>query len=224
MKLSYLVDNIAIKLGKNSDVPFKRILRDDIIAQRAVIIKQDYERNRMLPSSLYQTIKCAKVEQVRDLDCVDCVGKTVWKTEKKIPKPILFNNSFEHFTITNPLKSNRGTLGVLKVEELEFLKFRRFTQNAVYCVYENEWLYFYNVPIMESVSVRGVFENPLTVLEMYSEDSCCDDCESVISQCFLEGDLNIEDSYVDRIKAFIYKENERIQPQLDTQIEDATKR
>lgn len=218
MKLTELAESIAIKYNRN-DYEFKEMLKSDIISARATIIKREFEKTNIFNSVLIQTLDCVSLIKVNSVQCsVNVNSDTILRSKNKLPKPLLLKDSTLFISVTTPfLNKKRINLTVIKPEEVEFITYRRFTNNECYVTYENDYLYIHNHKDLPFITIRDVFANPLEVKafkELSKEDSnCkCDTCNESEDLCFEDDDLIIDETLSEGIKSFIYNELNKYRP------------
>jgi hypothetical protein len=225
MKLNELVESIAKKADKQFDWGFKEMLRVDIVSARASALKREYEKSKLIPKHLVQTIECIMLEQHKG--CVDCDGDIVYRTKCKIPKPIMLRNDMYYIRVTTPIRGTKSvSIPIMGEDEIEDLKFTRFNQKTIVCYFVNDYIEIVNNTTgLDMITVSGLFANPLDVETVRTEcakqtDKC--DCKECLekSECIdSDGELVIEDELVPLVKEFIYKELGLREPETKTDID-----
>lgn len=191
--LGKLRDSKAQEWGFANDFEVRKRIEFAIIPARATIIQRRYDNTKIFPQTLIQTVKCKKVIQVPEIEC--CSGATGYKTVRtlnKVPRPLIVKdesyftyvgsaNLFDSFTYVPP-------------SDLKLARHRKFTDKAIHYTYMDGYVYILNASALHNLAVRAVFENPLAVRDF---GECVDDA------CFLDGDLEIEESLVEGINGLL---------------------
>ena len=226
MKLEEFVESIAKKVDKQFDYGFKEMLRVDVISARASALKREYEKSRIIPRHLVQTIECIPLERYHG--CVDCGNnETVYRTKCKIPKPIMLRNDSSYVRVTTPIRgSNAVAIPIMSEEESQNLKFTRFSGKSIACYFVNDYIEIINNETgLDLITVSGLFANPLEVEDVRNNcakqvDTCqCKDCNKNSDCIDADGSLVIEDELVSLIKEFIYRELGLREPEAKTDID-----
>jgi hypothetical protein len=128
---------------------------------RALLIKQDLDKGKVVNPDYVQEIQCAKLVVVdKSEDSTIKTGRYLVKTELKIPKTIDLN-----------FRSGFTYIGTLDGKELDFVpqsrvkwqKEKYYTQNSPLAYLKNEHIYIDNDHVIEWLCIRGVFELPQEV-------------------------------------------------------------
>jgi hypothetical protein len=223
MKLNELAESIAFKLGKDTDYGFQEMLKADIISARATAIKTEFDKTKIIPQNLIQTIYCIPLIRVYS-GCVDCKSdELVYRTLFKIPKLIMMRTDSPYVEVSTPFKGkSKRIIPIINQGEVSNIAYTRYSKNSIVCYFRNDYLEFVNSRGMESVDVASIYANPLDVETVRlnctptdTTECACEDCTSSKRECFnyntsncidADGDLIIEDEYVQLIKILIYKE------------------
>lgn len=180
-------ESIAKKLGKEDDYGTKEIIKFDILAAFATLIKREYDKTGIYNMSLVKTLKCVPLIKVDVNHCgEEVIEGMVLRSKNKLPKPLIVKDGTLFISITTPIiGAKRRTITVIAPEEVEDIKYKRFTSKQVYATSENDYLYIYGNVALPSVSVRLLPDNPFDVDEFLStnanEKECaceCGDCEN----------------------------------------------
>lgn len=128
---------------------------------RALLIKQDLDKGKVVNSDYVQEIQCAKLIVVdKSEDSTIKTGRYLVKTELKIPKTIDLN-----------FRSGFTYIGTLDGKELDFVpqsrvkwqKEKYYTKNSPLVYLKNEHIYVDNDHVIEWLCIRGIFELPQEV-------------------------------------------------------------
>ncbi len=128
---------------------------------RALLIKQDLDKGKVINPDYIQEIQCAKLIVVdKSEDSTIQTGRYLLRTELAIPKTIDLN-----------FKSGFTYIGTLDGKELDFVpqsrvkwqKEKYYTANSPLVYLKNQHLYLDNDHVIEWLCIRGVFELPQEV-------------------------------------------------------------
>jgi len=142
---------------------------------RALLIKQDLDKNRMIPEQIVQDLGCLSLECVDSAECCQLLGiesgEYIKRTEV-LPVPLNF-----HFA-TDTATSLFTYVGTVYGESIEFTseaivkraKHKKYTGLKRRAFYKNGRIYITNANLMDIVRVRGIFENPEDVAKFNTCD------------------------------------------------------
>jgi hypothetical protein len=219
MLLSDLANFIAKKQGISEDLIAVDLLKHQILAYNAVVIKQQYDKSGLIAESLSQTIRCVNVNKVNSAACgLGVDNDFVLRTSSKVPKPLILKRRVPFLSVYNTVTSSkRVSLDYISPNELEYIQDRRFTKNNMFYTYENDYVYIVNALEkgidLNTVSIRAIWDNPLEV-KLFAENEkitgcnqLCQDCSNEESTCFQDGDYNIASSIEGLILSFFLNDN-----------------
>lgn len=154
--ISQIAYTIADSFGKSNDIMFIERIKFSIKYWRAFLIRQDVERNIKDKNNI-QTY-CASLESVDlSLCCsVDsgCKGK---KTVLKVPKAISLKAHSPYLSINTP---SGQIVSYYNFNTLNNIHYKKYTSALPYYDVINEYIYLYNVGILNKIRITGIFENP----------------------------------------------------------------
>ena len=143
-------------------------LKFNIKHYRAMFIRRDYERNRLITRHVEQDLGCLKLKKVDATRCCDLPSTcVVYRTEVALPKTIRFNFK-EAITYVGDV-TGTSTIPLINSNTVKFLPYDTYTSKKYKAYMMQDHLYIYNAKGIEFVNVRGVFEDPTLV----SNFSCC---------------------------------------------------
>lgn len=166
--LNNIAENIAFALNEQFNHTFKESVKDAIIDYRALLIRQDLERNSISYTDYLQSY-CIELETVDKSEC-PClaVGQYVLKSKQKIAKPIRQkNNGRSNFKFVGSVDRSKS-FSFSTMHELNFLSALPYQENVVYYTYLNGYLYVLNNIKFCKVLLEYIVANP-------SEIDSCDD-------------------------------------------------
>lgn len=219
--LTGLTNLIAISQGKNNDLLYISLLKEQIIAINTTLIEQRIDRDKFIRPNFIQTIKCVKLKTVLAEECsIDLPFEKVLRTVNKVPRNITWKRKTPFVSIYNSMIGNSRTeIPYVNIDNFEFNKFRRFTNKNIIYLYDSDYIYIINAiendfPI-EEVSIRLVANDPIGLKnfatnEVKDECGCedCKECANLDSSCFNdEGDYNIDNVILPSILSFFNNGN-----------------
>ena len=168
---------------------------------RAMFIRRDYARNRLMTNHIEQDLGCIPLERVDASKCCNLpTNCTVYRTVLDIPKTVRFNMQ-DGITF---IGAANGLNTIPRVEPyfVEFLPFDKYTSNKSKAYVIEDKIYIYNPNGMEVINVRGVFEDPEVIANIATCEKgyCYDDntpfpmpmdMVSLITQGMLSGELRL---------------------------------
>lgn len=145
---------------------------------RALLIKQDLDKGKMVNPDYIQEIQCMKLIVVdKSEDSTIATERKLVRSELKIPKTIDLN-----------FRSGLTYVGTMDGKEIQFVpqsrvrwqKEKYYTSTVPLAYLKNQYLYVDNDHVIEYISLRGIFElppevgnfvNPYTNIPEYTLDS-----------------------------------------------------
>lgn len=136
-------------------------IKNDIIAERADLIKSILDKGTIIDDVLVQDLGCIKLELADAADCCDVsTGCTVVRTNVEIPQEI-------KFTRVGPVNKTTKRFNMIPYERVDYVGNGRFTQNDIYAFHLNDRIYLKSndpsIALLEYINIRGIFENPTLV-------------------------------------------------------------
>ena len=189
-----LAYEVAGNVQKDWDVPFIRRIEEGVVAYRATILKQEYDRNGRFPSGNEDTVSL-EIISVPPAECLnEYIECEVRRTKYKVPKPIRKNRTPVPFNFVGTTNQELAFLFTRPEEVKSFLKGTKFIKTKPLYAYYNDYVYVFNYE-GSKITIRGVFSDPRQLLELMDCDK--KPCKTDI---FLDGDMKRT------IKMMIYEE------------------
>ena len=175
-------------------------IKFNVIHYRAVYIRRDYAKNGFVSRHIEQDLGCVPIIPVDASKC--CKIETncpVYRTVIEIPKTVRYN--FEEAISHVGDVSGIGTIPIVNSNTIQWLAHDKYTKNKMKAYMIANYLYIYNAEGLETINVRGVFENPQEVsnFDMCEEGGCYNDSAhpfpipmdmlSLINQGLINGEL-----------------------------------
>ena len=151
-------------------------IKFNVIHYRAVYIRRDYAKNGFVSRHIEQDLGCVPIIPVDASKC--CKIETncpVYRTVIELPKTIRYN--FEEAISHVGDVSGIGTIPIVNSNTIQWLAHDKYTKNKMKAYMIANYLYIYNAEGLETINVRGVFENPQEVsnFDMCEEGGCYND-------------------------------------------------
>lgn len=176
--------DIAMDLGRDTDLDFIEQLKFEIDVFRARLIRQDIERNASSREHLKAITLQAEPVDVADSCYVD-IGCDIYRTSVKVPLP-LRQKGVSAFRYVGPVRIALNTpiplvpFTYIEPESIMFLKYdKRINKNYPLYTYVNGYLYFYHFTGTR-VLIEDPFTDPMSAVLMdlcASSVSCYNDDE-----------------------------------------------
>jgi hypothetical protein len=141
---------------------------------RAMLLRRDFVKNGLISRHSEQSLGCIELEKVNASQCcslpLDC---DVVRTVVDIPRTIRYNFQDAVTHVSDP--SGIITIPVVDPLTVQFLPYDRFTKNTRKAYMIEDRLYIYNPGGMDTINIRGVFEDPEEVAKFECDGSDCYD-------------------------------------------------
>ena len=144
---------------------------------RAMFIRRDFARNGTITRHLEQDLGCLELERVDASKCCNLPSTCpVYRTKRKLPRTVRFNFR-EAITYTGST-TGLGRIPMVEPYEIEFIAYDKYTSNKPKTYMIEDYLYLYNPNGMDTINVRGIFEDPEEVAKFQTCDGPCYDPNS----------------------------------------------
>lgn len=173
-----------------------RHIYNAMLSVRSKLLTQKLNKKQKLSAWDYQTIPCIELEKAsaHDCPCVPEIGCQILKSVAPLPKPLTgLNHSF-----IQSVTSLDGSLVFSEIswKEIKYKKGSKYTKYKPDFFIRNEHLYVITKSAPKVLTLVGLFEDPLQVMNFPSfcpEEDCvdCVDCES-----YLDKEFPLEDSVI----------------------------
>ena len=142
---------------------------DLINEQRALFLRNEYNRNRKIDPFVIQTLPCLELELVNPIDCCITVPNEckVLRTKQIVPNTIELYFKKGIATV-GPADITKPRFVVIDYSRVPFIGHGRTTQKAIYTFLYDDRMYVISkdagVNTIKYITLRGVFEDPTTLL------------------------------------------------------------
>ena len=141
---------------------------------RAMLLRRDFVQNGLISRHSEQSLGCIELERVNASQCcslpIEC---DVVRTMVDIPRTIRYNFQDAITHVSDP--SGLITIPIVDPLTVQFLPYDRFTKNTRKAYMIEDRLYIYNPGGMDTINIRGVFEDPKEVAKFECDGSDCYD-------------------------------------------------
>jgi hypothetical protein len=144
---------------------------------RAMLLRRDFARNGLVSRHVEQDLGCIELEKVNASKCCNLpIECDVVRTVVDIPRTVRFNFTDAITHVADP--SGLITIPVVDSLTVQFLPYDRFTKNTRKAYMIEDKLYIYNPGGMDTINIRGVFEDPEVVAKFECDGGDCYDDQS----------------------------------------------
>lgn len=153
-----------------------RDIKDWIVSQRALFLRNEFNKRRTIDDSLVQSLGCVELEVVGTGECPEFTGCTMLKTKKEIPVPIQLHNDVAITRVGYTDLTRKGFPLIKDLNELNVNGSGRFNYNQIYAIRigNHIFLKLSNDNPMQSalkfINIRGVWEDPREVANFQEAD------------------------------------------------------
>jgi len=175
MKLNYYISDLRNSLSKDYANIDDRMLIELINQFRAIFIKNEFNRNRNLPSGIIQTISGIPMNLSKQLD-IDFINDSsrILKSSVKLPKLIHtgIRDLVDRVWNGKVLSSN---FNYVTPEQAIYAGNGKVNRKLIFTFIYNDYLYIKlkrenpNINLISNLSFRGIFENPLDLIPLTYE-------------------------------------------------------
>lgn len=205
VSIDSVVNTLLLPKGKESDLLFREITTQQVLSLYAVLLRRQIGKTKIYPPSLIQTVKCVSLKKVPSNLCSDLNNGFVLSTDE-LPRPLNLDKNQPFISVSTSYRdTKRINISYTAPEQLEFLKYKRFTSNLIHYTYENNKISIINNLDLKDISIRNLWDNPLEVVKFSKEQAVtCGCCESIDdedcddnqeSDCYKDGTFYIDNTF-----------------------------
>ena len=134
---------------------------------RAMFIRRDFAKNNVISRHSEQDLGCVELERVNASQCCNLpVTYSVFRSKTKIPKTVRLNFK-EALTYIGDV-TGTTTIPLVDSHSIQWLPYDKYTKGRYKSYMIADYLYIYNADGIDTVNVRGIFEDPDEVA-LYSQ-------------------------------------------------------
>lgn len=155
----------------NADSVFSPLYYTDLInEQRALFIRNEYNKKRTLDPNIQQTIGCMELELVEAHTCCEDipVGCKILRTKKPIPNTIEFHHT-KGITSIGPILMTEKRFTLIDFSRVPYVGSGRTNQKAIYAFLLDSYIYVFSkdpfVKTLTKIAIRGIFEDPTALAD-----------------------------------------------------------
>lgn len=146
-----------------------RLIESLIVQQRALWLRNEYNKNRTIDTNVQQDLGCVELIEVDRSECCDApIGCKILRTKKPLPNTIEFHHDNAILRVGPVDITSKAFKELIFPKEVPFFGNGRTNRNNIYWFLKNtkEGLHIYllsrepNAMLIEQISVTGVWENP----------------------------------------------------------------
>ena len=164
-KITYDILEIArgADVSKSETISLRQI-EEWVHQYRALLIKQAFEKAYFISPSLIQSMNCIQLELVDKAECcgLDVDTCTVLRTTNTIPKFVRTNTGGDLLMFVGSVEGK--PYQIISEQRAYWYQFRKFTANDIYAFVKNNYIYIVGSGVLERITLRGVFENPMDLI------------------------------------------------------------
>lgn len=205
VSIDSIVNTLLLPRGKESDLLFREITKQQVLSLLAVLVRRQVNKTKIYPPSLIQTVKCVSLKKVPSNLCSDLNNGFVLETDK-LPRPLVLDKNQPFISVSTSYRdAKRINISYIAPEQLEFLKYRKFTSKIVHYTYENNRIVIINNLDLKDISIRNLWDNPSEVVTFSRQQAvACNCCESIDdeecddnqeSDCYKDGTFYIDNTF-----------------------------
>jgi hypothetical protein len=163
------------------ETSFSYTLFTDLInEQRALWLRNEYNKNRSVDPYVIQTLSCVELELVDPIQCCVAVptGCKVLRTKKKIPNTIEFFFT-KGITSVGPADIMRPRFLLIDYSRVPYAGTGRTNGKAIYSFIYDSYMYVFSkepgLALLKYITIRGIFEDPSELgsfLDCSSNQTC----------------------------------------------------
>ncbi len=176
-EISYrILEKLRPNPSSDDDIDL-RLIESEIHSQRALSIRNEYNKNRTIDPFIIQDLGCVEMGIVDRAECCDIsLDCSIVRSTLKIPSTVELHNTTPIWI--QPIDKLEKSFAHITQEQAKFIKGNRFTKNQIYAFIINGYVYLISEDDSHAeishISIRGVFENPVSVAEFNTcEGSSC---------------------------------------------------
>jgi hypothetical protein len=173
-----ILNKIKPHLSDDTDIS-PREIAFKISTQRALLVRNELNKNRTIDPDLVQDLGCVEMEPADPAECCDVsTGCKVMRTKLEIPSSIELHNS-DGIDRVGPVDKTSREFSKTTLEGSKFVGNGKYTTKEIYYYRANNRIYLVSKndkhKFIDYINVRGVFENPedVTPFTNCSDGSSC---------------------------------------------------
>lgn len=218
VSIESIVNTLLLPRNKETDLLYVETTTQQVLSLYAVLVRRQIGKTKIYPPSLIQTVKCVSLKKVPSNLCSDLNNGFVLETDT-LPRPLVLDKNQPFISVSTSYRdTKRVNISYIAPEQLEFLKYKRFTKNLIHYTYENDRIVIINNLDLKDISIRNLWDNPSEVIKFSKEQAVvCNCCESIDdkdcddnqeSDCYKDGTFYIDNTFAGLILS-MYNDNDK---------------
>lgn len=197
MYIQNLMEILAAEVGQPFDYPTQLIARDLAITARATLVRQNYQKTGIFPTSASLSF-CVPFTLKSSTECCGTDLGCELPVSEVLPVPLDVDDKTLFAFVGGITLKGTKKFGYIKPDEIDLIKFRKFSSHLIYYTWYDRRLVILGDNALEKAKVRYVPSNPIEVLDFRT----CDN-----KPCYdLETFVFIEDNWRDTITKMVIPE------------------
>lgn len=167
--LAYDIFELSKGVISDDDSIDYRQIKFWINTQRALWLRNEFNKNRTIDEGFIQDLGCVEMEDVDSSQCCNIQsGCTIKRSVLEIPQTIERNNE-PTITSIGPVNPVEKRWRLVPYSNIQFVGKGRFSKNLIYPFILNNHIYLMfnadnqTAKLIKYISIRGVFEDPTKV-------------------------------------------------------------
>ena len=161
-----ILQKVKPYLGDDTELS-PRTVAFDLANQRALFLRNEFNKNRTIDPDTIQDLGCVTMELADPAECCDVsTGCKVLRTVLEIPNAIELHNDIA-LTRIGPVNKTLRAFSRTTLSGSSFVGNGKYTSGEIYAYTANNRIYLVSKTddhkFIETINVRGVFENPADV-------------------------------------------------------------
>jgi hypothetical protein len=199
MTYKELVDSVAIRMGKETQEPFKKELYKTISSIRHTLLLQEFGRNNSIPYQSVQTINVT-------LEPIQEHRLKLFKSKFRIPEPLRIKRGYPPFMYVGK-KDEATPYEYIQPSDIPFIESRRFAKQIPPFYFYRDGYLLTGGSTTKKIITKSIWADPLLISDLDTNYN-----ELAREQVIIESDLE------DTIKTFLYKDLGIRPMELDSEI------
>lgn len=221
MKIKEVIERVKSLYSKGVSSDDARLsnrhIYNKLITTRARVLSNDIKKKQYISNWNYQIIPCIELEEapMNQCPCIPPIGCTVLRSVHPLPK-FLTDLNGELIQRVSDINST-FKIEFASINAINSLKGNKYSKKSINYFIHGGHLYIVGNTNLKLVSLVGVFENPLEVIQFEAFCKECTKCGECIS--YLNEDFPLD---LDKIDSVIQLTIEEILPSFSSAVEDLT--
>lgn len=149
-----------------------------VMAARAILAKRDLDKDRLMQQGMMQTLECVEVIQVPSYECCGLSSEcSVLRTKEKLPRIVATNDGIALNYIGSP--NNFDDFAYIQPHRVKWSIHDPHVGYMRKVTMVNDYAYIINDEELESISIRAIFENPISASSKFKSNPNCNSWDAI---------------------------------------------